>query len=94
VWIWFFSSVIKSHTVGIGEKAQQRTGSSSTGPGFDSQHPDGSSQLSVTSVPGDPGPFSGLLWHQMFMWFIDMHASKTHTHKNKLIKKKGMRLHT
>ena len=28
-------------------------GSSSRGPGFNSQHPHGSSQLSVTSVPGD-----------------------------------------
>ncbi|CAO2583729.1 17-beta-hydroxysteroid dehydrogenase 13 [Lemmus lemmus] len=29
---------------------------SSRGPGFDSQHPHGSSQLSVTPVPRDPTP--------------------------------------
>lgn len=88
MWIlFFFFSVIKNHTVGVGEKALsavKSTGCSSPGPGFDSQHP-GSSQLSVTPVPGDPVSFSGLLWHQIYIWFTDMHASKTHTHKNKLI---------
>ena len=41
---WRDSSVVKS------------TDYSSRGPRFNSQHPHGSSQLSVTPVPGDPTP--------------------------------------
>ena len=34
----------------------KNTGCSSRGPRFNSQYPHGGSQLSVTSVPGDPTP--------------------------------------
>lgn len=36
---------------------------SSSKPRFDPQHPQDSAQPSVTPIPGDPIPFSGLLRH-------------------------------
>jgi hypothetical protein len=44
--------------LGAGEVTQwlRALGCSSRGPGFNSQHPHGSSQLSVTPVPADPTP--------------------------------------
>jgi hypothetical protein len=41
---WRYGSEVKS------------TGCFSRGPGFNSQHPHGSSKLSITSVPGDLTP--------------------------------------
>ena len=40
-----------------GSVVTKSTGCSSRGPEFDSQHPHGASQPSVTLVPGDPVPF-------------------------------------
>ena len=54
------------------------------GPRFHSQLPYGSSQLSVTSVPGDPLPASDLWGHQTIMWCICIHIGKTI--KNKMNK--------
>lgn len=45
------------------------------GCGFESQHPHGSSQISVTPDPGDPLT-SGLHWNQARKWYIDTHAGK------------------
>lgn len=50
------------------------------GPGFNSQHADGSSQPSVTLVPGDLISFSGLLLHHVWKWRTDMDADKTSMH--------------
>ena len=36
-----------------------------------------SSQLSVSLVPRDLTPFSGLLWYQISMCYSDIHAGKT-----------------
>jgi hypothetical protein len=57
------------------------TGHSSGGPWFHSQHPHGGSQPSVTSVPGDPSPFSRYTYIQ----------TNTHMHK---IRWKKMRTET
>ena len=48
---------------GVGEVAQWG-GCSSRGPSFSSQHPQGSSQPSVTWAIGNPTPSSGLCGHQ------------------------------
>ena len=52
------------------------------GPGFDSQHPRGSSLLSVIPVPGDPASFSDLPGHQACEWYIDIHIGKMYTKIN------------
>jgi hypothetical protein len=53
------------------------TGRSSSGPRFYFQHPHGSSQLSVTPVPGGPVSSSSFCGHQACMWCKDMHGDKT-----------------
>lgn len=57
-------------TLGAGEMVQQfkSTGFSSRAPGFNSQYPRGSSQLSVTPVSGDLMPSSRLCGYQACMW--------------------------
>lgn len=44
---------------------------------FDSQHRKGSSQLSITPIPGDLMPSFGLQRHQPHMWCSDVHVRKT-----------------
>lgn len=46
---------------------------------FDGQHPHGSPQPSITPVPGDLTPSSGVLGHQAHKWYTDTHVDKTHT---------------
>jgi hypothetical protein len=48
-----------------GDSTVKSTGSSSRGSGFDSPHPHGVSQISVTPVPGNMMSFSGLHGHCM-----------------------------
>jgi hypothetical protein len=62
------------------------TGCSCRGPGFGSQYPHGNSQLSVTSIPSDLMPSSGLQGHYTQMVHMLMCKKSTHTHKifNKL----------
>jgi hypothetical protein len=57
--------------------AVKNTGCSSRRPGFNSQHPHGTSQLSVTPVPEDLAPFHRHAFRQ-----------NTNAHKNKYLKKK------
>lgn len=45
------------------------------------------SQLAVTPVQGDLIPSPGFLGYQACPWYTDLHADKTSTHVNKLIKK-------
>lgn len=59
---------------------------SSRGPGFDSRHPRGSSQLSMTQVPRDPMSSSDLPGHQACIRYSDIHVSKTLIHVNQSIK--------
>jgi hypothetical protein len=56
---------------------------STGGIGFDSQHPHGGSQQSVTPVPGNPRPSSGFLGYQAYKWCLGIHTDKTLTHKIK-----------
>lgn len=58
----------------------KRTSCSSIGPGFDSQHSHGSSQPSITPIPGNPMTCSGLYRHQTSKQYIDIHAGQTLTH--------------
>ena len=51
---------------GAGEAAQWLRTLACGGPRFDSQHPNGGSQLPATPVPGDPTP--PVLRHQAHMW--------------------------
>jgi hypothetical protein len=53
------------------------------GPGFDSQHPHGGSQPSITHIPGELMLSSDLFRHWPHTWYTDIHAIKTHTHKIK-----------
>ena len=46
--------------------------------GWISQHLHGSSQLSITSVPEDLIPSSGLLEHPACTWYTDIQTGKTH----------------
>jgi hypothetical protein len=66
-WSWRDASVVKS------------TGCSSRGPGFYPQHPQGSSQLSITPVPGNP-THSSLFHGQCIQVVTDIHADETPTH--------------
>jgi hypothetical protein len=52
------------------------TGYSCRGPRFISQHPHGSTELSVTPVPRDLTPSSGLCVYQEDLWYTGMHESK------------------
>jgi hypothetical protein len=45
--------------------------------GFSSQHPYDGSQSSVTPVPGDLMPSSGLHGYQTNTWFTCIHVDKT-----------------
>lgn len=56
------------------------TGCSCRSSGFDTQHPHGHSQPTVTPVPEEPTTASELFRHQAYMWHIDIHAGKTLTH--------------
>lgn len=51
----------------------KRTGCSSRGPEFSSQHSQGGSQPSVLAILGDLMFFSGLLRHQSQMWCTGKH---------------------
>lgn len=51
------------------------------GPWFDSQHPDGASQPTVTAVLVDLVPSSGLGGHEACMWYTFVHAGKN-SYKN------------
>jgi hypothetical protein len=57
------------------------TGCLSEGPWFDSQHPHGGSQQSVTAAPGHLMSSSGLCRHQAHTGCIDIHAGKASTHR-------------
>ena len=46
------------------------------GPGFEFQHPYGTSQLPLTLVPRDLTPCSGLGGYLACMWCTDIHTSK------------------
>ena len=50
-------------------------------PRFNSQHSHGSSQLSLTPVPGDPVPTFGLLGQQAHVILRHTFKQNTHTHK-------------
>ena len=56
------------------------TGCSSRGPRFDSQHPHDGSQPSVTLVPGDLMPSSGIQGTTC-TWYPEIHKGKTTTRK-------------
>ena len=56
------------------------TGCSSRGSGFDSQYPNGSSQLPAIPGHADLMPSSDFYWHQACMWDTDIHAGRTSTH--------------
>lgn len=51
-----------------------------------SQHPYGSSQLSVTLMAGNPTP-SDFCGHQAYTWYINIH-------KHNFLKKKNFRYHS
>lgn len=55
------------------------------GPDFESQHPHGSSETSVTPVRRDPIPSFDLLRHQKCTW-VYRHISKQNTHIHEMIK--------
>ena len=59
------------------------TGWTFRGPGLDSQHPHGSSQLSVTPVSGDLMPSSVLLGDQA-LHMVHRHTCKQKAHIHKL----------
>lgn len=59
------------------------TGCSYRGLRFGSQHPHNIVQPFIILVPGALTPSSGLLRHQVFMWYTNINAGKTHTNKNK-----------
>ena len=71
---------VVSRNPGSSQTAQRlrSTGCSSRGPRFNSQHPHGSSQVSVTPVPGDLIPSSGLHGHQAHTWCTYIHVDRTH----------------
>lgn len=52
-------------------------GYSSRGPGYDSKHPYGGSQPSITPVPGRVTPSSGFCYYQGHMWHTDTPEGKT-----------------
>ena len=56
------------------------TGCSYRGPRFNSLHPHGGSQPSITPVPGDPMPSSNLQGHQAHMWQTYTYRQNIHTH--------------
>lgn len=60
---------------------------SSGGPRFNVQYPYGSSQLSVTLVPGESEPPSGLQESQAYMWYIDIYADRIPMHVKLIFKK-------
>jgi hypothetical protein len=53
---------------------------------FMSQRPHSSSQASVTPVPGDPMPSSGLHGYQVHIWYTNTHVGKTPIYKKDLRK--------
>lgn len=57
------------------------------GPGFNSQHPSGNSQLSVTVVPGDSMASSDLCGHKD-IWQPAIYANKIPIHIEKNLKHK------
>ena len=68
---------------GAGElrlKLRALTDYSSWGPGFNSQTTHGSSQLSVTPVPGNPTPCSGFVNTRYIHVYTDMHPLKASIH--------------
>lgn len=56
--------------------AKESTACSSRRPGLDFQHPEGSTLLSVTLVPGEPVPISGLCRHQAHRGYTVTPAGK------------------
>ena len=85
----FLHSVCKHRSVSEGWRngsGFKSTGCSCRGPGFDSQHPHGSSQVCASPVPGDLMPSSGL--HRPCRHRVYRHTCRqnTHTHKMKEIK--------
>lgn len=69
------------------------TDHSSREPGFDSQLPDGGSQLSVT-LSQNLMPSSGLQGYQACLWYTCIHPVKTFIHINKIKKHCAMKEHT
>jgi hypothetical protein len=64
-----------------GGEVVKSTGFPPRGPGFDSQHLHGGSQVSVASVPGNLIPLSGLCRHSMHTMLTQTCRPNTHTHK-------------
>lgn len=60
------------------------SGCSSGGPGLDSQHPHGRSQLSVTPIPEILACLSGHCEHQVLRWHKDIYADKSLIHTEKI----------
>jgi hypothetical protein len=73
-WGWKDGSEVKSF------------GCSFRAPAFESQHPHGSLQLSVTSVPGGPVPISGLFEH--FSQLVHRYTCRQNIHIHKMKMKK------
>jgi hypothetical protein len=67
--------VKKVRWTGAGQMALLLRGFSSRRPGFNSQDPHGSSQLSVTPVPRDPS-------HQTWMWYM-LRTCRQNSHPHK-----------
>lgn len=60
---------------------KKSTGCFSTGPGFDSQHTHGGTQLSVTPVPGDLTPSSGFCVPCTYVVYRHTWRQSTHTQR-------------
>lgn len=74
--------------VGAGEMSAVRsTRCPSTGPLFSSQHPRGSSQPSVSPVPGDLSASSGLHRHQACKLYTDTYTGKTSIQISNILKR-------
>jgi hypothetical protein len=56
------------------------TGCLPRGPGLESKHPHGDSQMSVTPVPGALTLSFGFLRHQVHRWCTDIYTDKTPIH--------------
>jgi hypothetical protein len=60
--------------------AVKSPGCSCRGPGFDSQHPQGCLQPSVTPIPGHPILSSDLRGYQAHIWCAYLMQTETHMH--------------
>ena len=73
----------------MAQQVRALTDCSSRGSRFKFQQPHGSSQLSVTSFPGDLMSSFNFQKHQAHMWYTDTHGGKTprHIKGNKILKR-------